>query len=188
MTLEYVQIAVSKDDTRYNLTKVYRDTEYLVATDGHRLHFSNGMPKVEKGFFLDGTDAEFPNWSQVRVKSVNAQIEIGINKHDLGVLEAIAKTLKANKSSEYSVTLTAKNNKLTVTSNNSNSLVICYEMDSQNSGDFEIKLNLSYFLDAIRLPVKSQGMTAINIKFESAMSPIEIVTVFGTAIIMPLRK
>ena len=50
--LEYVEIAKSRDEGRYNMTGIYRDTERLVATDGHRLHMVDGMPKIDKPHFL----------------------------------------------------------------------------------------------------------------------------------------
>ena len=64
--MDFVKIAVSTDDYKFQLQKVYRDTEYLVATNGHRLHYSNGLPKVEVGHYVDGSTAhQFPEWKQI---------------------------------------------------------------------------------------------------------------------------
>lgn len=44
--LEFVSLAMSKDETRYNLNGVYFDGSTYVATDGHRLHLVEEMPAL----------------------------------------------------------------------------------------------------------------------------------------------
>lgn len=62
--IEWVSLAKSTDKYRLNLCEVYRDKHHLVATDGFRLHCSNGLPEVSP-HFPSGLDAQFPNWQAV---------------------------------------------------------------------------------------------------------------------------
>ena len=85
-----LQVAVSNDETRHNLSRPYFDGKAIVATDGHRIHFTEDAPelaadaglteptylelapkfrKTERAdqAILAGLDlnATFPNWRQI---------------------------------------------------------------------------------------------------------------------------
>jgi DNA polymerase III sliding clamp (beta) subunit (PCNA family) len=66
-TLKYIESACSKDKARFNLGAVYRDKNHLVATNGHILHYANGLADVEP-HFLNGQEGTFPDWQQVLPK------------------------------------------------------------------------------------------------------------------------
>lgn len=63
--LEWVNLAVSTEATRYYLCASYSDGEWLVATDGHRLHrIKTDLPegyydKLGNAIDLDGTFSEY---------------------------------------------------------------------------------------------------------------------------------
>jgi hypothetical protein len=87
--IEWVSLAKSDDKYRLNLCEVYRDKHHLVATDGFRLHCSNGLPEVSP-HFPSGLDAEFPNWQAVIPKE-----EFLIETLDIVATTKFLRTLKA---------------------------------------------------------------------------------------------
>ena len=86
--LEYVEVAKSRDEGRYNLTGIYRDTERLVATDGHRLHMVDGMPKIDKPHFLDGRDSQFPSYEIVLLKNPTLVCSVKFDAKDIKRMKA----------------------------------------------------------------------------------------------------
>lgn len=44
--------------------ELYRDKNALVATDGHRLHYIDGLPDATPGY-LSGREGTYPNWQLV---------------------------------------------------------------------------------------------------------------------------
>jgi DNA polymerase III sliding clamp (beta) subunit (PCNA family) len=89
-TLDFVTLATSKDDTRYNMTQVYRDKTELVGTDGHRLHYVDNLPPVEKPHFLSGLDAPFPEWRQVIPPATEQKFTIVLTREKLKAFKLIA--------------------------------------------------------------------------------------------------
>lgn len=81
--IKYLELAVSKDDTRYNMTSIYRDTDCMVATDGFRLHLVGGLSKIDKPHLLNGSDAQFPDYTQVVPQSTQLLAEIRLDKKQL---------------------------------------------------------------------------------------------------------
>lgn len=65
-TIKYLEVATSKDLSRYNLQAIYRHKDRMVATDGYRLHLIEELPMVETPHFLNGADlGEFPDYESV---------------------------------------------------------------------------------------------------------------------------
>lgn len=155
--LEYVELAKSKDKTRFNLTSVYRDKDRFVATDGHRMHWFISTT-VDKPHYLSGMEGEFPNYSAVLPKDKPlASIEV----HSL---DLIAKHLKAllalAKASDNMpcVTLTFKDNNLTFThTNRAGVLGVVEHKTIEQSGSFEGSYRLDYLLDALALGLEKRG-------------------------------
>jgi DNA polymerase III sliding clamp (beta) subunit (PCNA family) len=87
-TLKYVEIAKSRDEGRYNLTGIYRDTERLVATDGHRLHMVEGLSKIDKPHFLDGRDSDFPCYETVLLKNPTLVCSVKFEAKDIKRMKA----------------------------------------------------------------------------------------------------
>ena len=82
-TMKYLETAVSKDPSRYNLCSIYRDTDRMVATDGYRLHMVTDLPKIDKPHLLNGTDAQFPDYMQVIPQSTQHLGDIRLDKKQL---------------------------------------------------------------------------------------------------------
>jgi len=87
--MEWVSLAKSDDKYHLNLCEVYRDKHHLVATDGFRLHCSNGLPEVAP-HFPSGMDAQFPDWQAVIPKE-----ERLIETLNLSVTPEFLRALKA---------------------------------------------------------------------------------------------
>lgn len=58
----YCDLAVSKEKNRPSIAHVYRAHDYLVATDGHRLH-RVAQPRIDTPHSLGGSDDAFPDIS-----------------------------------------------------------------------------------------------------------------------------
>ena len=86
-TMKYLETAVSKDPSRYNMCSIYRDTDCMVATDGYRLHMVSGLPKIDKPHLLDGTDAQFPDYTVVIPQSTQRLVSIRLDKKQLKALK-----------------------------------------------------------------------------------------------------
>lgn len=87
-TMKYLELAVSKDATRYNMTSIYRDHDCMVATDGYRLHRVSGLPRIDKPHLLDGSDHQFPNYDYIMPKESQPLIRIKWDKAQLKQLKA----------------------------------------------------------------------------------------------------
>lgn len=92
--IDFVNRAVSTDEGRHNMTGAYRDSDKLIATDGHRLHMVSGLVKQEKGGFVDGRDAQFPNYEMVLPKSPEHVADLKITKRQVQYLNKVVKTLR----------------------------------------------------------------------------------------------
>jgi hypothetical protein len=82
-TIKYLELAVSKDVSRYNMEAIYRDINCMVATDGHRLHLVGGLATIDKPHFLNGLDAEFPNYNAVLPANLRDICELKITKSEI---------------------------------------------------------------------------------------------------------
>jgi hypothetical protein len=60
----YCELAVAKEKSKGSIAHVYRACEYLLATDGHRLHRVS-QPRIETPHSLGGSDLEFPDVSSL---------------------------------------------------------------------------------------------------------------------------
>lgn len=95
-TMKYLELAVSKDATRYNMTSIFRDHDCMVATDGYRLHRVSGLPRIDKPHLLDGSDHQFPNYDYIMPKETQPLIRIKWDKAQIKQLKAyVAFTGKA---------------------------------------------------------------------------------------------
>ena len=186
-TMKWIQLATSKDKTRFNLGSIYRAKNCLVATDGHRLHMSNGLIDATP-HYLDGLDADFPDFTKIMptgraINSVNIfEGNIPSLKRMLALIkgrhESNAVTLEVIKpltDHEAPIgTVSYKDEELEV------KLVL--QIGELVGSSFSVSLNLAYFIDAISLP------TLVNLEYRSKIDPILIKNFEQTAIIMPLRE
>lgn len=86
-TMKYLETAVSKDPSRYNLCSIFRDADKMVATDGYRLHMVSGLPKIDKPHLLNGTDGQFPDYTQVIPESTQRLVDVKLDKKQLKALK-----------------------------------------------------------------------------------------------------
>lgn len=194
-SLDYVTIAASKDKTRPSLNGVYRDTAEFVATDGCRLHWSNGLPVIEKGSYLDGRTSEFPAWRQVLpTGTAKAAREIVLSQENLKALKAMLPFVKHIDPSWLAVNLNFQADKLEISladCSNSNASKMSHEITiGENTSTFSVRLNLSYFIDAIEMPIKNgaHGLAGFGVQFFSDTQPLLLDSNMGHAVIMPLKK
>lgn len=181
--LDFVKLAVSKDPARYNLGSVYRDTESLVATDGHRLHYTNGQEKIAKGFYLDGLEAQFPDYKQIlpTAKYLHA---IVLNTHAHKELKPALTIAKLIDKRESSALFTVKGNKLIISVGTINDIYqLTVNLNCGSDADFTFNMNLSYFVDALLCSTTSE----VILKFWNQASVLEFEGNLGKAYVMPLR-
>jgi len=71
---DWIATAVAKDEVRFYLDYVYCDGEYIVGTDGHRLHMAPAMGSdysyapgwyLPSGHLTDDPGVEFPDYKKV---------------------------------------------------------------------------------------------------------------------------
>lgn len=99
-TMKWLELAVSKDESRFNLNHVFRDKNALVATDGHRLHYSNGLADADR-CYVDGVSederAVYPDYTRVLPKDSDKthEIEVDVSKCLLRDLKRIVTLIKS---------------------------------------------------------------------------------------------
>lgn len=188
-TLDYIKLAVSKDKTRYNICSIYRDKNHFVATDGHRMHYANGLPYADP-HYIDGTDAQFPDWRQVLPEKATSKIRIeniGYNQVRL-FLDAI---IKVDKEAAFKLDLTQ--GKLELSYDNKEGLKVSAkietsEIETLKVNDVTTGFKARYILDALKPMQKLKYIGAV-MKLDGASSPmaIEFEGFKANAIIMPCR-
>lgn len=193
-TMKYLELAVSKDSTRFNLQRIYRAETELVATDGHRLHLSNGLEKTTP-HFVDGYDGAFPEYTQVMPKQApSGKFEIApIYKGQKEILRKLKELSKLAKWSDRSfpVRLVLTDKEAPFIQIDTKDLKLTYSLpfEKYEGESVVLGLNLSYFIDAISFIDESSSGAIINIHGE--LGPVLIQ---GTglaekfkAIVMPQR-
>lgn len=171
---QFVELAVSKDENRYNICSIYRDKTELVATDGHRLHLQRGLPELTP-HYIDGLDANFPDWQEVYPKTDT------VSEAVIRVDSAIVKKLKAFNGMLKS--LTDKNCKIEITfdqncmSIKTGGAIVIYwvnicKSEIRKGKSFTISLDGNYFFDALSLAPKHGEF--YTIEYRSELSPVII--------------
>jgi hypothetical protein len=190
-SMKYVELA--KDDSSYgraNLSAVYREKDRLVATDGHRLHYVGGLPSVEKGHFLDGRDAEFPNYETVFIKEPVSVGTIEITKKAIRDLTALSKVVRERNCATRIVVSPGEAVRFECTYKNETgggSWVYTTGAAVEITQSWDRLVNLRYFLDAV-----VAGFETEIVSGPDRSHPIEFKTVvYGQpfhAIVMPVRE
>lgn len=187
-TLEFCKLACSKDESRYNLNQVYRDTESFVATDGHRLHYVNGQLKLDKGFFPDGCDGEFPDYKQV-FPSSDAIGECELSQSDYENMKALLSTVKFSDKKGCSVLLHLTKEGSSIKFLNS-PFSLELKLDCVYTGEeFKAVINLQYMVEAMTKPSKFLSIAG-KLTVYGGLKPIIIERMLesgmGKALIMPM--
>lgn len=190
--MDYIAKAKSTDEYRTNLTSVYRDIDCFVATDGHRLHWINGQTKIEKGYYLDGRDADFPKWDRVMPQGVPIESEIAIDREALDTLKNSYKLFKklVGKQVRVKLTFTTDSKVRIECEHKSLSLSLSFVLKGNTEKDYSIRVDLSYLIDAIELPVLNSPTKSMvfAVDFYGELSPWIVRTQLGNALIMPMRE
>lgn len=188
--MKFVELAVSTDETRYNLTSVYRDKKHLVGTDGHRLHFSNGLTEIEKGYHVSGIDAQFPDWNQVLPKDEpKATFSFFANPSLLQFLNAVKAMDKHHRKTSIGVSMGTEGK--VILFYNCEGLSASYELPVANYKGEEISTsyNWKYLLDIIAFSLKAnKNGDEISVKYHGPLSIALFELPYGTAAIMPMRQ
>jgi DNA polymerase III sliding clamp (beta) subunit (PCNA family) len=185
--MKYIELAASKDSYR-PLTQVYRTAcGKLVATDGHRMHWSNGLELIEKGHYVDFKDyGEFPDVNQVIPSGECEEYHVTFDKKDLSKLKTLAKLLKEFDRTDTAFKLEGKDGALWAKQDGE--LTLGFKLcELENKAPFEIKLNVNYFIDAIEMNIKDSGLGIFTFEFRGSRDPFLIKSSLGNALIMPLR-
>lgn len=185
--LDFINLAVSKDTNRMSIGAAYRDLTSLVATDGYRVHWIDGQPPIEKGYYLDGRDFDFPKWKQVIPnKSPEAVGEYYLSKNEIKTLKALIKLYKSVRK-EPGVLIELKNGKLFI-SYTYKELSASFNFNTLRcTKPFDVYLNGEHVLDAIELALKKCISCPITIEFYGKGMIVIFKTCIGNAGIMPMR-
>lgn len=191
-TQSFIKLAISKDDTRFNLCEIYRDKTEIVGCDGSRLHWSNGLPEV-RPHFLSGLDAEYPDWKQVLPKgSPEAACQLWGQTLDYAKLKAFHTLVKAfdKKSQLVKAENTSRGLKLSCSHDNMKAEIILPSTEAENMPlEFIVGFNLGHLLDALKPLDRSNVM--VTICFHGVLTPIRLDYTGDFehchAIIMPMR-
>lgn len=190
-TMKFVELA--KDDAsfgRYNLSAIYREKDRLVATDGHRLHYVEGLPIVEKGHFLDGRDAQFPNYETAFIQKPQTVGKIKLTKKAIRDLTALAKVVRERNCAtrivfKHGEPLTFECSYKNETGRGS--WTYTTESIVEFGRDWDRLINLRYFLDAVMPDREACVLSGCE-----RGHPIEFVTDINGqpfhAIVMPIRE
>lgn len=195
-TLQFVKLAVSKDHGRYNMTSVYRDTDCFVATDGHRLH-RQPAPKIDKPHFIDGMDAEFPNYKLVLPQAGKAPVAsctMQVDKELIKVVQAVVKLASLKDKVCHGCKFTLEQKRIIVAFEQ-RGVTASFDIPLTSSkGEMTIGLNLSYFLDVLKGACDGMAKHVQNNGFEVTVDFYGDNTIthfqcgpIGDAILMPIR-
>jgi DNA polymerase III sliding clamp (beta) subunit (PCNA family) len=195
--MKYIELATSKDATRSNINHVYRHKDgYLIATDGHRLHYSNGLEKLATGHYVDGQDhGQFPDIAMVleRIKPTRTA-SIIFTQDDLKKIKGLAKLIEAYAGKELPIFFEVSPTEVTFSfeskSQNASAKISLAKVTANLDESFKIGLNLKYLIDAIELPIKESPKymgCPFEIKFTNDMSALVFSSKLGNALVMPLR-
>ncbi len=191
-TLDFIKLACSKDVTRYNLNSVYRDKDCYVATDGHRLHYSNGLTPIEKGHYLDEKlDAQFPDWQRAfpTIDSPIATFELSLADRGLMTrLDALLKIAKTvGKDNPCRMTHLNQRFELCVQDDNTTCSVRITTGSAKANIETVQGINLAYLMDVLKSAYKT-ALMSVQVEYYGDNQPWKFtIPGLGTAIIMPMR-
>lgn len=197
--LNFVNKAIDKKTLNYNMLYPYRDTDKLVATDGHRIHFVN-QPKIEKPYFI-GAECEltFPDYSRVLPSDSSLfTFEIGLTDSDYKAIKLITECAKFYGKKQPCTKLDLGKNDLghffKLSTHNytkeptylNASHKSAFYSDSAHELLTSVFINPIYLIDALPESQK-HGASIINIDIFKQGYPILIHNDIGTACIMPMK-
>lgn len=194
-TLKFLELAVSKDKTRNMLTGIYRDRNHLVATNGHRMHYSNGLPDAEPHYLDNRSDVTFPEWRLFQPDETKINVRIGLNRQDvvllvdaLKVLKPIAKLVSRH---DYPVRIENNSEGLLLRVKDLNNIVnasikLPIEVP-QPLTSFRLCINCNYLLDALKITDYGIIELALSITENDCYNPLLLRADKTTALIMPMR-
>jgi len=153
--LDFVKLAVSKDKLRYNLTDVYRAPQALVATDSHRLHYSNGLPESTPHYISGDNDRDFPIDSVARILTDGESLASGsVSSPDVvSTVKTLGYLVKAMGKVKHSVTLKIEADSMTIFYDSQTDMPLNWSIKTScgANGEGTIKLNPAYLLDALKM-------------------------------------
>lgn len=182
--IDYITRAVSTDESRYNLTSAYRDTDKLVATDGHRLHYSI-LEKTDSPHFLNPTiQGEYPNVDAVLTGLNTNPIRCAFKPKKLE-LKQLGLIAKLNPLKSCPVLLSGEDEHLTLKLESLHGVKASLTFETSEVFDLEwtALINLRYFIDAL---IPGQSVQIRNEHPTKALL-IEHPEINLHAVIMPMR-
>lgn len=195
---DWLNLAISKDETSPHLLEAYRDKTNLVATDGHRLHLINNLPEATPGY-VSGLNLDYPDYKTCIPDSKDCQeitFETGMLKDIkkmLADLKKIAGIIKPY-DSMTTVKLTIKDRQVKIESTGSERqpFFISYKLEAilpeVDHVNHVAGINLSYLIDALRvlLITESPGMELL---VSGQLAPMLFKFDAGSleALVMPIR-
>jgi len=190
-SLEYINLAVSKDAKKPTLCKPYRDVTSLYGCDGDRLHWIDGLPIQTPASYLDGSNYHtYPDVRHILPQGGfdSCATIVGLSKQKGRELEAFAKLYKvfACQSAEC----VFGENQLTISLKGDDGFAASLTIAIEGVGPFTLNLNLHYLIDALRA-----GLTEpcpVTVEFYGENKPITLTTMTRCntifhALISPMR-
>jgi hypothetical protein len=195
---DWVAIAhYSEGFGRSNLQQSWREKDYLVATDGHRIHLARGYPVIEGTRYVDERNETPPNVQTIFDITDKAPVvaELTIEKGTFKTLKTLA-SIKEEVRCTIKTTQGTANNKASVTLHG-RSLVSKLQFElpliaEQVFRDAEITVNLEYLFDAVAWIHPTYLNGTIELSWDpqraGAMLKVHALTKQYTAVIAPMHK
>lgn len=187
--LDYVNIAVSQDEGRWNMTGAYREKDVLVATDGHRLHMVSGLAMQAQGGFVDGRDSQFPCYEAVIPKNPKTLATVKFNRKQIAQLNKVQKLFSHR---SIGTKFTFHRDKLRIEASEEGSesqgawsITLTFDCDTEYQAEYTVGLNLRYFVEAL-IPNMPMKFSSENNKGPQLLK-LDLGSSEYTAIIMPIR-
>jgi len=190
-TLQFINKAVSKDVTRYNLTSAYYGKEMLVATDGHRMHFRKHLTPSDKAYHLDPTiQADYPDCEMV----INQLCTKEVCKQDLALSDSELKELRAiaaliGRKAEVFTQLTVTKDLLSLEVKHGGINLTWNKELSGLGAEFSGWYNIRYLIEALDYTIDRFKTAQLSIYYYGDLKPLKIEHIDTcSAIVMPVRN
>lgn len=187
-TIEFCKLAVaSKTWNRPVLESVYRDVDKFVATDGHRLHWCNSQPHIEKPYLLSGQDYEYPDYKQAFPRNLNPVAKFTLSKKEIRSLKLFCDLLASfndKRDQPIGGKITMGLTSISFRSDRCDAYHLELKFHANVFMECGISLNLRYFYEAVSMWADQP----ISLQFDNPNAPIQLDGPENChALIMPMR-
>lgn len=187
-SIDWISMAKSDDKTRHNLCEVWRYQTYLLATDGHRMHYQDGHDRIAKDYMLNGTEAPSPAFKKVIPDPyTTAECLIKTDKALIQKLRAMDKAIIAC-CKHAAVTVQIDTMEITISYESRDySASMRLDLNENSLGTGKACLKFKYLIDALDIHNSTRETVWATIGIRAELDPITVHHALGSAVIMPCK-